>query len=337
MKRLALAGIQISKPAAADRQFADGYASDDEKQPRPLPQGYGALEGDTGPMARPRRSRLSAEEQREYEIRQASAGPSGTKVRYLDSVLRRDGYGPKKQCLAWSQTHVPGAAFEKHRKLLALLPTGPAKTDVQHLREAHRFLRSDEDDDGSWESRLAMRYYNRLFKEYVICDLAGYKKGNIGFRWRTQDEVRQGRGQFQCAHKRCTSKNGLQSFEVDFKYKETGDTKRALVKVRLCEDCAYKLHYRRLKAERRRRRKGKIRSVPNPVEEDAVSVDSKSDKEDAPGEQTDARQEGKSPKVDETPTDADRRTLEALAWKGPDPDARTREDDFDDYFNDLLC
>ena len=69
--------------------------------------------------------------------------------------------------------------------------------------------------------------------------------------------VVEGRGQFQCGHKRCTSKTGLQSFEVDFKYHEAGKDKRQLVKVRLCEDCAYKLHYRRLKAERRRRRKGK--------------------------------------------------------------------------------
>merc|ERR1712139_137819 len=91
--------------------------------------------------------------------------------------------------------------------------------------------------------------YERLFKEYVICDLAGYKKGHIGFRWRTEAEVYQGRGQFHCGHKRCNSKVGLRSFEVDFKYAEAGVQKRALVKVRLCEECAYKLHYKRLKSE----------------------------------------------------------------------------------------
>ena len=75
---------------------------------------------------------------------------------------------------------------------MSWLPRTPCKTDFQLLKEAHRFIREDEDDDGSWESKLAQRYYQRLFKEYVICDLAGYKKGNIGFRWRTEAEVVQG-------------------------------------------------------------------------------------------------------------------------------------------------
>lgn len=60
------------------------------------------------------------------------------------------------------------------------------------------------------------------------------------------------RGQFFCGHKPCASKEGLRSYEVDFRYSEAGASRRALVKARLCEDCAYKLHYRRLrKAERR--------------------------------------------------------------------------------------
>jgi hypothetical protein len=35
----------------------------------------------------------------------------------------------------------------------------------------------------------------------VICDLTGYRKGQVGFRWRTQSEVLNGRGQFSCANK----------------------------------------------------------------------------------------------------------------------------------------
>lgn len=332
--------------ASAEARLADGYASDDEQKPRPSPRGYGALRGDLPQVGRPeplRRPKLSEAERREYEIRQASSGPSNSKVRYLDAVLANGHYGQdpaqfKRQRLSWSQTHVPSAAFERHCKLMSWLPgsnpPAPAKSDLQLLREAHRFLREEEDEDGSWESRLAQKYYQRLFKEYVICDLAGYKKGNVGFRWRTEAEVVQGRGQFQCAHKRCNSKRGLQSFEVDFKYSEAGASKRALVKVRLCMDCAYKLHYRRLKKESRRRRKRKHeRSLDQEHKADAVPVDSDSAAEGI----SDDEKAGAPAKAEETPTEADRRQIEALAWKGPDPEARTREDDFDDFFNDLFC
>lgn len=224
---------------------------------------------------------------------------------------------------------------------MSLLPksTAPPKTDLQLLREAHRFLRTEVDDDGSWESKLAQKYYQRLFKEYVICDLAGYKKGNIGFRWRTEAEVVQGRGQFQCGHKRCNSKVGLRSYEVDFKYHEAGEDKRALVKVRLCEECAYRLHYRRLKAERRRQRKSKKRKRSDQDHVvDSVDIDLDAAADTASEDEAHAKQDGLSVETkQEAPSQADLRQLEALAWKGPDPEARTREDDFDDYFNDLLC
>ncbi|CAK0818776.1 unnamed protein product, partial [Prorocentrum cordatum] len=39
----------------------------------------------------------------------------------------------------------------------------------------------------------------------------------------------------------------------------------------------------------------------------------------------------------ERPSEEERRQLEALAWRGPDPDARAREDEFDDYLADLFA
>ena len=50
----------------------------------------------------------------------------------------------------------------------------------------------------SWEQRLAIRYYNRLFKEYALVDLTSYKVNKIGIRWRTEKEVVDGKGQFTC-------------------------------------------------------------------------------------------------------------------------------------------
>lgn len=310
-----------------------GYASDDECEPKKLPQRFGALPGDA-----PVKRKLTAGEVLEYGIRQSSAGPATKKFRFLDAVLG-SGHRPTP-----AQTQ-PRTAFDRHVALLGLLQRQKApclKTDLDLLREHHKFLREEADDDGSWEANLARRYYDRLFKEYVISDLAGYRKGNVGFRWRTQAEVMSGKGQFSCGHKSCGSKIDLKSFEVDFKYLEDGRNKRALVKVRLCEDCAYKLHYRRLKAEQKRRRKQakeaqrhlkrSCKSAPScanePLKLELVSSDESEDA--APGDAVAAKSET------EAASDADKQLLESLAWRGPDPDVRLREDDFDDYLRDLF-
>jgi len=36
---------------------------------------------------------------------------------------------------------------------------------------------------------MAVKYYDKLFKEYCIADMSHYKSGRIGLRWRTQSEV----------------------------------------------------------------------------------------------------------------------------------------------------
>ena len=104
----------------------------------------------------------------------------------------------------------------------------------------------------SWEQRLAIRYYNRLFKEYALVDLTYYKINKIGMRWRTEREVVDGKGQFSCGEVNCSSANlqfkrDLCSYEVPFTY-ATRDGKRTttLVKVRLCGPCALRLYYRKV-------------------------------------------------------------------------------------------
>ncbi|XP_069913706.1 protein FRA10AC1 isoform X7 [Oryctolagus cuniculus] len=98
------------------------------------------------------------------------------------------------------------------------------KTDLDVIRENHKFLWNEEDEvDMTWEKRLAKKYYDKLFKEYCIADLSRYKenKGNwhgatgvvealllassellwpsltgwkFGFRWRVEKEVISGKG-----------------------------------------------------------------------------------------------------------------------------------------------
>ncbi|GJJ73752.1 protein FRA10AC1 [Entomortierella parvispora] len=120
------------------------------------------------------------------------------------------------------------------------------KTENEILKENHRFLRSDqEDEELTWEQRIAKKYYDRLFKEYALVELRFYKEGRFAVRWRHEKEVIEGKGQFTCASLRCTESSELQSWEVNFAYVEDGKKKSALVKVRLCKGCSYKLNYKK--------------------------------------------------------------------------------------------
>lgn len=119
-------------------------------------------------------------------------------------------------------------------------------SDEDALRSAHRFLRSsDDDNDTSWESRLAAKYYSRLFKEYAIADLSRWREKQLGLRWRTEREVVSGKGQFTCGAKGCDATDGLASYEVPFAYTEDGVSKQALVKLRVCASCGAKLNHGR--------------------------------------------------------------------------------------------
>ena len=120
----------------------------------------------------------------------------------------------------------------------------PGKTDGDVLAEESRFVWREEDmQELTAEKRFAIKYYRKLFKEYCLVDLAQHKTGQIGMRWRTEAEVREGKGQFVCARLRCRARKGLCSWELNFRYEEKGESRLALVKVRLCAKCSDKLNY----------------------------------------------------------------------------------------------
>lgn len=142
------------------------------------------------------------------------------------------------------QTHHQKSKARKHSD--NILPT-----DLEALKQTHQFVRDDEADEqhcDDWKVRMARRYYNKLYKEYVVIDLSRYTEGKYGLRWRTEQEVIQKKGQHICASKHCELKDKLSTYEVLFKYSEDGHTKRELVKVCLCEACSEKL---RLSAAKR--------------------------------------------------------------------------------------
>jgi protein FRA10AC1 len=76
-----------------------------------------------------------------------------------------------------------------------------------------KFIWEESDSADTWEKRLAKRYYDKLFKEYCICDLSYYKINKIAMRWRIEKEVVEGKGQFICGEKKCTVRDGLRSWE----------------------------------------------------------------------------------------------------------------------------
>lgn len=117
------------------------------------------------------------------------------------------------------------------------------RNDYSVLKEQHKFLWDSQDEADTWEKKLAKTYYDRLFKEYAISDLSRYKENKVALRWRIEKEVVEGKGQFSCGNKTCLQREGLESWEVNFSYLEQEEKKNALVKLRLCSSCSKKLNY----------------------------------------------------------------------------------------------
>lgn len=142
----------------------------------------------------------------------------------------------------------------RHENLMSLYQAkgkkdlGEFKTELDILRENYRFL-LDEEGEGSaeaggegWELRLVRKYHDQLYKECCLADLSRVTQpGNqIGLRWRTEKEVIEGKGQFICGSLSCNAEEEeeLVSWEVPFRYQEQGESKVALVKLRLCKACS---------------------------------------------------------------------------------------------------
>ena len=240
------------------------------------------------------------------------------------------------------------------------------RTDADVVREKHRFL-WDRDDgaarrrptwgdgggsDGlTWEEKLAKRYHDRLFKEYALADMSRYREGAIGLRWRTEREVLEGRGHFSCGNKACASTGPLTSYELLFRYDERGATREALVKLRCCDACAYKLHYRKNKERRREerreerrraRREGKARKRRRSEGGGEGDDESGSDSGGAAGGAAGGVASGMggpagSPADAPAPATRPGRGEGAAAnvWLEAPDVQKTRRDQFDDYFDDV--
>ncbi|XP_057682034.1 protein FRA10AC1 [Corythoichthys intestinalis] len=248
-------------------------------------------------------------------------------------------------------------AFERHKKFVSdyilyygghmadfKRSTKNDKTDSDVLRENHRFLWRDEDEeDMTWEKELAKKYYDKLFKEYCIADLSRYKENKFGFRWRTETEVVSGKGQFQCGNKRCEKQEGLKSWEVNFAYVEQGDKRNALVKLRLCPECSFKLNFHH------KRKEVKAKKILGKVREEKQESPRKKKKKSSPSrskkrkhrrhrDPSSSSSSGSSDESSGKDTEGEACASESDHWRGPAPavEEKSREEEFDDYFEDLF-
>jgi len=245
------------------------------------------------------------------------------------------------------------------------------QTEYDILKKEFKFIRNEEDnDDSTWEKRIAKKYYDKLYKEYCLANLVYYKEGKIALRWRIERELISGKGQFICGNVDCSETENLHSWEVNFAYKEDNQKKNALVKLRLCPKCSYKLNYKKIKQlknkekEEKRKRKHKHYSSDDNPDYDKYnkkrkhSTKSKRDKEDYV-KQLIEEQEEKKKKVkfnelssniikdvrnieneQEKEKEENYRVQASEIWSKALPkendDEKTLEEEYDEYFADLF-
>lgn len=253
-------------------------------------------------------------------------------------------------------------AFERHKKFVSdyilyyggtmddlRRSTSRDKTDLDVVKENHRFLWREEDEENmTWEQELAKKYYDKLFKEYCIADLSRYKENKFGFRWRIENEVISGKGQFFCGNKRCENKEGLKSWEVNFAYVEHEEKRNALLKLRLCPECSFKLnyHHKRKEVTGKKIRRSK-ENVDKSLSKKAKSSHSRKNKRKDKRKHKKRRKEYSSSSSEESQeSDKDAESedeeeegpSESEHWRGPAPtvEEKSREEEFDEYFEDMF-
>ena len=221
------------------------------------------------------------------------------------------------------------------------------RNDFDVLRSQHQFLWGVSDQVDSWEKRLAKAYYDKLFKEYAIADLSRYRERKVALRWRTEKEVVVGKGQFVCGSRLCSAREGLVSWEVNFAYVEGGVRKNALVKVRLCSGCSKKLNACH-KCKQWRGSKDRVGSgeVPAPAavcrdtSATSVGVEGHSKKHtllQGGHANSCCSSGGQSPQQPtDGPSDYDVWKQPAVSLQRAGQDTASKEEQFDDYFKDML-
>ncbi|GMR34357.1 hypothetical protein PMAYCL1PPCAC_04552 [Pristionchus mayeri] len=243
-------------------------------------------------------------------------------------------------------------AYQRHKEMINLYylcyegasekyfkeDTSKYRTDYDVLKDNHRFLWDEEAEataENSYETRLAKKYYDKLIKEYCICDLSRYKKNQVAMRWRTVAEVKLGKGQFSCGARKCEERERLTSWEVNFAYVEHGEKKYALVKVRLCETCSMMLNFG---SEKKRAQKRSSSWAKKRKEELKREKKMKKKMEEEGGEEKEEQDGAPSTSSCKQPEEKAKKPATNEIWQSPVQQevTRTVDDEIDDFLNDLF-
>lgn len=91
----------------------------------------------------------------------------------------------------------------------------PAQSDWEALRAHFQFVLPDETNGdvamapkkkSTWQDRMVEHYHDHLYKEFVLADLSRVLEiGKVGLRWRTESEVKSGKGFRTCGNLKCES------------------------------------------------------------------------------------------------------------------------------------
>ena len=150
-----------------------------------------------------------------------------------------------------------------------------------------------------------------LVRRFASIDLKHYKTKRIALRWRTAEEVVNAVGEDTCGSLRCAYHNPLpdrlvaegaqmpplQAFELPFTYTEAGETKTALVKVKVCNRCSKKLLFKSDGDSRSRNAGAVDSSVIEARREEGMHRDrrARNQSRDQGGNRSEERQRSRSP------------------------------------------
>jgi protein FRA10AC1 len=137
----------------------------------------------------------------------------------------------------------------------------------------------------------------------------------------------------------CQEKEGLRSWEVNFAYMEKGESKNALVKLRLCQECSDKLNYHSKKREVKRLKKNKKEKKRSSKEKDEAGEETSGSSK----ESTELSNQEDSESIPSTSNDTLIKSIrnpvaDESIWtkKLTESEDKSREDEFDEYLQDLL-
>jgi protein FRA10AC1 len=124
-----------------------------------------------------------------------------------------EGHKHRQRCYNDHDNHKRKRRSKHLKDDLKELP--PAQSDWEALRSHFQFVLPDEEQSSlpgakkygsTWQNRMVQHYHSHLYKEYVLADLSRVLEiGRVGLRWRTEDEVKSGKGFRSCGNLKCES------------------------------------------------------------------------------------------------------------------------------------